>query len=154
MPESSLRDGDYRFGRLNVHVDRRQARSIFEKALASLQLLDLGSDFGDLSLHFECVGNLVCLAHDLEKLNFECFLSFDSRFEIDEVFGHVLAGHLFGGRVAGQFLDLVKGAAELIRRHPDHEFLSSVRCAGSLPSRCFASEVATKPSCDSAMDVT
>ena len=121
MSEAGLRHRDHRFGRLNIDVDGRQARAIFEKALASFQLFDLGADFRDLSLHFERIFDLVRLAHDLEKLNFECFLSFDSRFEIDEVFGDVLARHLFCRRVAGKLLDLVEGGAELIRWNSDHE---------------------------------
>jgi hypothetical protein len=60
-------------------------------------------------------------SHDFQELNFECFLSFDPCFEIDEFLGNVLATDVFLRCVAGELLDLVKRGAELRRGNSDHQ---------------------------------
>src|SRR6185503_17736561 len=120
-------DRDNRFWRLNIDGDGGEAGTVFKETLATLQLLDVSSDVSNLSLHFECVSDFVCLAHDFQKLLLECFLSLDTCFEIDELFGDVLTAHIFLRCVAGQFLDLVKRDAKLSRGNSDHQL--DVECA-------------------------
>jgi hypothetical protein len=60
------------------------------------------------------------LSHDSQKLSFERFLRLDACFEINELFGHVLARRFLLRDVGGELLDLVECDTKLIRGHSDH----------------------------------
>src|SRR5688572_9427795 len=103
--------------RFDVDSDRREAGAIFEKTFATLELLDVGSHIGDLTLHFQRVFNFPCLLHDVQELKFECLLSSDAGFEVDELFGDVISRDGLFAKRAGKVADLVEDWSKPVRRH-------------------------------------
>src|SRR2546422_3656430 len=101
--------------------DGRKARSVFEEPFPSLQFFDLCAHFSYLSLHFQSVLDLMSLLHDFEKLRLQRLLSLNAGFEIDELFGDVLAGLFCVYDVIADTANLIDRGAKPGRRNADDQ---------------------------------
>src|SRR6266403_4955643 len=102
------RAGTYQRGRrFDRKGDCGKAGLILQKTAASLNLLNLGPNIGQLSLNGKGILDAAGLLHDLHELRLKRLLGLDSGLEIDVLLGNVLSGDPFLFYASVQSMDCI-----------------------------------------------